>query len=243
MNNFRLYAGVWTFIYVCTLVLTVALLFWIGLPFSRPGHLGISFGALVLAETAVYGTALFGIFLKKQNGSLTIGYSAFVTVSTLYLIAAAVIVVLFSLVFDVPILSYALVHLIALAAAGVAMGMAAIAFRKSEQDDNVTAQTQLVQDMQHALRDAARQLRDEEEGELLRELERLEEKVRFSDPVSHKAMLDTDRRLVDEAERLAADFRRYAEQSERVEADLFGRRIRDLSDLLTDRNEKLIQRK
>lgn len=243
MNMSRIYAGVWTFIYVCALALTFTLLLWIGMPFSSPANLWISIWALVLAETAVYGTALFGISLQKRNGKLSAGYWAFVTVSTLYFIAAAVIVILFSLVFNAPVLSYVLVHLAVLAAAGIAAGLAAFAFHKSVKDDNGAAETQLVHNMQHAMRDAVRQLRGGEDDGLLRELERLEEKVRFSDPVSHPAMLDVDRRLVAEAERLADDICRYAEQPEEAEADSFSRRIRELSDLLTERNEKLIQRK
>jgi|GEM_PF-6271144 Protein involved in chromosome segregation, interacts with SMC proteins len=241
MNSFRLNEKAWTFIYACALVLTAVLLF--GINLLRPGHLWISLEALALAETAVYGTVMFGFFLQKRNGSLSIGYSAFVTVSALYLLAAAVIVVLFSLLFNVSTLSYFLIHIFVLAAAGIAAGLAAIVFRKSVQEDNAASQTELVQSMQNALRDALRQLRGGEEGELLRELERLEEKVRFSDPVSHPTMLDADRRLVIEAEQLAADIRYYTEQPERTENSSFGRRIRVLSDMLTDRNEKLIQLK
>ncbi|MCR8642945.1 hypothetical protein NV379_09760 [Paenibacillus sp. N1-5-1-14] len=244
MNKFRLNAGIWTFIYVCMLVLTIALLFLIGLPFSRPGHLWISLGALVLAETAVYSTALFGIATQKRGGSISIGLSAFVTVSTLYLIAVAVIVILFSLLFDISVLSYSLIHLIVIAIAGIAVGMASFAFHKSVQDDNATSQTQFVQSMLHVLRDSVRQLQGKEEGkQLFRELEQLEEKVRFSDPVSHTTMLEVEHHLLGEMEKLAADIREYMKQPIQEEIDSFDRRIRDLSIILTDRNEKLLQRK
>lgn len=243
MNSFRLYTGAWTIIYACALMLTVALLFWVDLPFLRPNHLWISLEALALAETAVYGTVIYGITQKERNGNLSIGYSTFVTVSMFYLVAVVIIIVLFSLLFDVSVRSYILIHIIAFAVAGVAAGLAALAAGKSVEDDDITVQTQHMQNMQYALRDAVRQLRGREEAELLRDLERLEEKVRFSDPVSHPTMLDDDHRLVTEAERLAADIRSYVELPERVETDSFSRRIRDLSDLLIDRNERLIQRK
>ncbi|MBB6672032.1 hypothetical protein [Cohnella nanjingensis] len=248
MSQPRSYFRIDTFIYVLALIVTVAAVFLTGLPVYRPGHFIFTVGSLLLAETAAYGYSRYMSSIKRSFGKTGPSYLGYGTVIVLYFIAVLGIIVLFSIMLDVSTGSYALIHLIALAIAGILGGFMAFSVKNAEeQEDEAAASVQWVSGMLQSLLSAKLHLNavsDASAVPLKRSVEELEEKVRYSDPVTHPSMRDTDQLLLQRVQLLADDIQllggglNVAEQSEPL-----ARRVGELSNQVTLRNQQLIQLK
>ncbi len=252
MDKQREYARIATFIYILTITLAVVLL--IGLPFARPSHAWISLGALLLAETAIYGLILHYLSNNNNLNGLIPGYLAFSAIAGIYLIVVIVFIVIFSLALDITTLSYGLLQFIALALAAIMASLAAIYFRHAEQqDDNSESLVQWVTEMRSTLLAIKQELEDwkhEERGALARGIEALDEKVRCSDPASHPSIALSEESLLYQVRQLGTEISglvKAVETDEDVErsekSERLGRQIREMTYLVTSRNQQLIQLK
>ncbi|MCD9024807.1 hypothetical protein [Cohnella silvisoli] len=248
MDKHRDNARLATVIYVLALLVTLAVVFLIGLPFARISHAWISLFALFIAETALYGLSLYYIPNRKHSDATIPGYLAFGTIAGLYLIVVIIFIIVFSLVLDLSTFNYGLLHFIALGVAGIMASMVAIYFRHADdQEVNSTAQVQWVSGMRSTLLSIKQELagwNHEERGGLAKGIAELEEKVRYSDPVSHPSLVGTEESLMQQVHELASGISSLVKETETTgETERVGRQIRETMNLLESRNQRLLQLK
>ncbi|WP_239615460.1 hypothetical protein [Cohnella mopanensis] len=247
MDKKRDFARIVTLIYVLAIFLTLAVIFLIGLPFSRTSHTWISLGGLILAETAIYGLALH--YSSNGKRSLIPGYLAYSVIAGLYLIAVIVFIIVFSLALDISTFSYGLLHFIGLALAAIMASLVTLYTRHAEQqDDEVSSSSiQWVPDARHTLLSIKQELEgwDDEAGSgLSKGIKELDEKIRYSDPTSHPTLTGEEEDILNGIQLLAGKVSKLV-QAEVMdgEAERLGREIRDISNGVTNRNQRLIQLK
>lgn len=241
------YARLITLIYALAVILTLAVVFFIGLQFTGPVHLWISLAALLIAETAVYGLNLYHIGNRNRPDGIVSGYLAYMTIAGLYLLAAAIAIVI-SLIFPLSAARYGLIHVILLAAAGILAGFVAIFSRNaSDQEQEMKEQVWWVQQMGIALLGIKQDLETwnhQEKERIKKGIEDLEEKVRYSDPVSQPEVASTEMYLLDQARSLASGVRGLANAPDAAaEAERIGAQIRDMANQIAVRNRQLLQAK
>ncbi|MCC3372647.1 hypothetical protein [Cohnella sp. REN36] len=248
MSQPRSYFRIDTFIYVLALIVTVAVLLLFGLPLFRPGHFAFSLGSLLIAETAAYFYSRYMSTLNRRFGKLVPGYLGYGTIVFLYFVASVVIILVFSVYLDVSTRSYALIHVIALALAGILAGFVAFSVNNAqEQEDEAAEAVQWVSGMLLSISSAKLHLNgvgDAAAAPLKRSVDELEEKVRYSDPVSHPSMRETDELLLQQVKLLSDDILLLgagfdvAEQSEPL-----ARRVGQLMNEVMLRNQQLVRLK
>jgi hypothetical protein len=249
MEKQRDYSKILMFIYALSVLLTLAVVLLIGLPYLRVGHAWISISALILAETVIYLLALHYVSNHKRSSGMIPGYLAFSAVASLYLIAILVFIVVFSLVLDVSTTNYGLLHIALLAVAGIMSGFFALYFRHAEHQENESrTQVQWIRGMQSAILTVKQELEgwsDEARGSLRKELEALEEKIRYSDPMSHPELLDMEKVLLGQVYELSSAVRQLAIGTMEVsgESERLSRQVREITNGLANRNQQLIQLK
>ncbi|CAH0122237.1 hypothetical protein PAE9249_04785 [Paenibacillus sp. CECT 9249] len=246
MNKDRSYLAIWNTVYILAAALTVAIVLWIGLPFGRIYNLMISIGALIVAESAIYGVILYSLLHSRRFQKQVPGFLGYGTVAVLYFLAAFVIVLLFSPFHSV--FSYFIIHAIAFMAAAILFGVVAVCVKYIErQEQDTKVQTQLIKEMQLTISAAKRNLEmcDVKQSDLLRKLvHQLEEKVKYSDPVTHASLFETDQLLLEQMRELEDRFRLLNEVEEPYEETAkLGRSIEHIEHLLEQRNRRLIQLK
>ncbi|BBI36754.1 hypothetical protein [Cohnella abietis] len=251
MDKQRDYARIVTFIYVLALLVTLAVVFLIGLPFARTSHTWISLGTLILAETFIYGIVVHYLSNGNRASRLIPGYLALGTIAGLYFIAVVIFIVVFSLAADVSTYSYSLLHVIALGVMGIAAGLVALYYRNAESDDEkIISQVQWVSAMRSELLSIKQQLegcKHEAEYGLVKKIAELDEKVRFSDPASHPSLVMTEQNLLQQARQLASEVSTFVKasdkDSEAQASEKLRDQIRDIRNVISTRNQQLIQLK
>lgn len=247
MDNQRGYARIITVIYFLAIILTVAIIFLIGLQFTRPSHLWISLFALFIAESAVYGLNMHRNSSQSHPDGLISGYMAYATVAGIYLIAVVAAIAL-SLIIVISTFSYALIHIILLSAGGIISGLIAMFSRNViEQEHKMPEQVIWVKHMGLTLLGIKQDLeswKHPESEQLKKGLEELEEKVRFSDPVSIPPLAAAEQQLLGLARNLANGVRNLAHASDvAVEVERIHAQMRDMASQMTIRNQQLLLHK
>ncbi|WP_256759579.1 hypothetical protein [Cohnella sp. WQ 127256] len=249
MEKQKDYSRIVMFIYILAILITLSVVFLMGLPFSQPSHTWISFGALMLAETAIYVLMTQYLSGGKKSRALIPGYLAFVAIAGLYLAVVIVIIIAMSLIYGATTFSYGLTHFIALALAGIMASLVTIYFRHAEQQDNDHSVTSLqwVPDMRGTLLSIKHDLEgwtNESSGGLTKGILELDEKVRYSDPSSHPTLTVTEENLLHEVRQLSSEISKLVSSPDaNVDNQRLLRQIREISNLVTSRNQQLIQLK
>lgn len=235
-------------VYGLVVLATVAILLLFRMPELRPGHFGITLAAFLVAETAAFLVTSASKRSREQFARKVPGYLALASVAWFYFIAVAAITLLFSVIGDVTVRSYALIHVIAAALAGIVAALAAVGSRGAqEQEEKIAAQTLLLQDMQRLLLSAEHELAGwshPERERLLAKVAELKEKIRFSDPVSHPSLEAEESRLLRSLEELAGQVRdcvRNPETESPIASIENG--LREIAASLELRNDRLIHLK
>lgn len=235
--------------YVLAIVLSAMLLFLIGLPFMGPGQLWISFLALVIGETAIFGLLMqrYGYADRKRPDVMLTGFLAHIAVAVVYLIAV-VILILLALMTAISVVSYLLLHIVLLMVAGIASGFIVLFaryVRKQEQDEKA----QWVKLMKIIMVEINQYLalwNGSDKEQLKTVFEELEEKVRYSDPVSTPELAPMEWDLLEQARQLAASVRSLTQTSDAAAASTasgIAAQMREMTSRLTLRNEQLLQAK
>lgn len=249
MNHKWSNARIIMFAYVLAIIITAALLFLIGLPFMGPGQLWISFVAVIVAETALFGLVMYryGYTDRKRPDIMLTGFLAHAAIAVAYLIAV-VILILLAMMTAISVVSYLLLHIILLAVAAIASGVIVLFaryVRKQEQD----AQAQWVKLMKIIMVEINQYLSlwDGSEKEQLKSaFDELEERVRYSDPISMPDLAPMEWDLLEQARQLAVSVRSLTNTSDdetMATATGIAAQMRDMTSRITLRNEQLLQAK
>lgn len=235
--------------YVLAIVLTTALLFLIGLPFMGLGQLWISFVALAVGETALFGLVMYryGYTDRKRPDIMLTGFLPYIAITIVYLITVTVLILL-AIMTAISVFSYLLLHIILLAAIGIASGFIAL-FARYVRNQEQDAQAQWVKLMRIIMVEIKQYLalwNGSEKDQLKSAFDELEEQVRYSDPVSIPDLAPMELDLLEQARQLAASVRNLTHTSDdAAEATAAGlvAQIREMTSRVTLRNEQLLQAK
>jgi len=248
MENKFGYVRIVTFIYVLALLVTIAVMLLMGVSFAKAGHTWISFGALFLAETFIYGVAVGYVANSPFTRKIFPGYLGLGTIAGLYLIVVIVLILVFSWILDVSTYSYALLHFIAMGIAAILAGLMMIYIRNAGlQDISMELEVPWVTDMCSVLLLINQELdgwNNEAKSSVLQAFKELDEKVRFSDPLSHPKLAGTEKSLLAQAYQLSTEIREWVEAGDAEgQAEKIMKQIRGITNQVTIRNQQLIQLK
>lgn len=245
MNGFRSDVRIMTIIYALAVVLTVAIGVLIGLSFDQLDLMWISLIALLIAETAVYELSVR--IARSRSEGLMSGYMSYVAVAGVYL-AAVVAAIVVSFIWSLAFWTYGLIHLVMLAAALIGAGFIALfAGYAIEQEQETSEQLKWIKQMGVHLTRIEHDLKMWEhpaKGPLHQELEALQEKVRYSDPVSRPELVGTEFAMLEQLQILAGDVRSLVQMTgDETAANHIGVQIRKLANSVELRNQQLLQLK
>ncbi|RKP51376.1 hypothetical protein D7Z26_16390 [Cohnella endophytica] len=139
MSDQRLYARIFTGIYALAIVVTMALVLLVGLPFARAGHTWLSLGALIFAESILYGATLQYISNSSRSRSMIPGYFGLITVGGIYFLVVVAWILLFSVGLNVSTLCYGFIHLVTLGIFGIVLGLMMLYFRNAEKQEDYSS--------------------------------------------------------------------------------------------------------
>lgn len=247
MDNQRGYARSLTVVYISAVVLTIAVILLADLPFLNPEQAWITLGVLILAEFVLYSLILHYIAQQSRSNKLMSGFMAYASIAGLYFLAVVIAIVV-TLAFGLSTSKYILIHVILLAAAAILSGGVMLFSRNvSEQEREIEEQAGWINQMMLHLREIKQDLEswNHPVKDLLKKgLEDLEEKVRYSDPVTHPGLAAAERELLDLIRQLAGRVRGLAQLPDAAEeAEGIGSQIRETSSKLAKRNQWLLQNK
>lgn len=195
MGNIRLNLKISTVLYGLSLALTALLMLWTRGLFPS-GHWLVSLLFLIAGETGIYFTALYYSMNKKKALKQLPSQSVFATVSILYFIAVVGLVLVVSLLFRASTTHYVYSHLAVLLLAAIVFTLG-YWFSKyaGQQEEQASSERRVLQRMDIKLAVLKQQLARgtaEEAALLAKEIGRLQEKVKYSDPVVSEELYNTD---------------------------------------------------
>lgn len=244
MKRDRQYSGISAIIFLILAIVTVTLFFIFSEPGIRDLSWWLSLGTLVLAEGLSY--MYFARFLKggHEFKAAVPMYLAVGTVLILYDIAVLLHIVLFWMMMKVSAGAYLAIHLLTLAAAliiALFLGMAKMFIRRQETDEQGRLQSmKRLQLVVQAARMELEAWQHEERGMMTELLRKLEEQVKYSDPVSLPAMVLEEAQLMDKADRLETGVRSAVRDEHTLYSpEELRSMIQDLSKAIRLRNEQL----
>ncbi|WP_276356149.1 hypothetical protein [Cohnella caldifontis] len=245
MENSR--TRVTTIIFALALVLTVAALLLFDLPSFRPYHFGVTLASLFIAETAVYAAALYIQYAGSRFNRMVPGFAAYVAIAGLYFAAVLAIIVVCSAILNVSAKTYALIHLIAFVAGLILAAVVHLFLKDAEgEESDVKNQVNWNKDLLVTLTMMKQRLAENPEsfGDLIREIGELEEKVRYSDPISPPALWDLDFQLSEQVAALADRIGKIDESSSpQADTEEAMRSVKGLIGQLEIRNRRVLQHK
>ncbi|MGZ9585818.1 hypothetical protein [Paenibacillus marinisediminis] len=244
MNRFR-HSGLVTALFAFVLLITLSLFLALGLPTLFQPHWWISLASLLLVELTAYIYSMFWARNNNQVNQQVPGYLAIGTVIGLYAAVVIANILLFWLVWETPIIVYLTIQIItaALAAIGVII---AIMTRNyiNDQDTEVKNQTELMQQIELIVSSVAYELSELNHTELAdikRKVIRLEEQVKYSDPVSHPSIVPLEESMLwqaTELQRCVLNIRNNNQGD--YQTELPYRLIQDILSDLNKRNQQLL---
>ncbi|MEQ7052826.1 hypothetical protein ABN764_19470 [Paenibacillaceae sp. P-4] len=211
---------------------------------SRGFSWWLSFGSLMMAGLISYLFCMsMLVHLSKHKDevpmNLSMGAIAFI-----YNIVVLVHIVLFWLVLDIPEKLYMWIHIITFAVAfilALLIGLTRISVGRLQQDES--NRMQFKKRLQLSLHGARLELESWENPErdmLLEQVNKLEEQVKYSDPISVPTMVLEEGQIMDQAARLEEGVRSMVRDRNTVySADELRDMIRQLSNGMKLRNEQL----
>jgi len=223
---------------------TVGLFFGLSEEASRGFSWWLSFGSLMMAGVISYLFCMsMLVHLSKHKDevpmNLSMGAIAFI-----YNIAVLVHIVLFWLVLDVSEKLYMWIHIITFALAfilALLIGLTRLSVGRLQKDES--NRMQFKKRLQLVLHGARLELEGWEHAErdvLLEQMGKLEEQVKYSDPLSVPAMVLEEGQIMDQAARLEEGVRSMVRDRNTVySADELRDMIRQLSNGMKLRNEQL----
>lgn len=223
---------------------TVGLFFGLSDVESRGFSWWLSFGSLMMAGLISYLFCMsMLVHLSKHKDevpmNLSMGAIAFI-----YNIVVLVHIVLFWLVLDIPEKLYMWIHIITFAVAfilALLIGLTRISVGRLQQDES--NRMQFKKRLQLSLHGARLELESWENAErdmLLEQVNKLEEQVKYSDPISVPAMVLEEGQIMDQATRLEEGVRSMVRDRNTVySADELRDMVRQLSNGMKLRNEQL----
>ncbi|WP_195575892.1 hypothetical protein [Paenibacillus sp. 1001270B_150601_E10] len=205
MGNIRLNLKISTVLYGLSLALTVLIMLWTRGLFPS-GHWLVSLLFLIAGETGIYFTALYYSMNKKKALKQLPSQSVFVTVSILYFIAVVGLVLVVSLLFRASTTHYVYSHLAVLLLAAIVLTLG-YWFSKyaGQQEEQASSERRVLQRMDIKLAVLKQQLARgtaEEAALLAKEIGRLQEKVKYSDPVVSEELYNTDYLIMEKLQEL-----------------------------------------
>lgn len=244
MTSNRFAINISTVLYVAALAAVSAIFFSLFSIFNI--SFWISLFVSCIALTAIWGYAVYIIRNLDQVKRFVPGYTAIGTVLVVYF-AAVIIYSLFTNVAHVALRGYLLVHVLTMVSAIILVGLIMIWLRSVE-DRELDTQSQVVhlQQIEMALQELERKLGLlEVEGmeEVRRQVAALIENVRYSDPVTPKAIMYTDHQLLADIQLLSQQMHDEHDKGQPLEANWINQRIADLQNRLSARNQQVLMAK
>lgn len=241
MTSNRFAINISTVLYVAALAAVSAIFFSLFSIFNI--SFWISLFVSCIALTAIWGYAVYIIRNLDQVKRFVPGYTAIGTVLVVYF-AAVIIYSLFTNVAHVALRGYLLVHVLTMVSAIILVGLIMIWLRSVE-DRELDTQSQVVhlQQIEMALQELERKLGSLEVTgieEVRRQVAELIENVRYSDPVTPKAVMYTDHQLLADIQLLSQQMH---DKGQPLEANWISQRIADLQNRLSARNQQVLMAK
>lgn len=194
MEKSRSYAGLITGIYLAVLAGTLISFFTLG-P-SEPMRFMVSLLAICLAETVIYGYTLMWLHSASGAGRTSPVWISGAIFVALYASIVLALAIVLDWILELYLLWYAGVQLIVLLAAAAVLaaigvhGLNAASGERKARDGARHLRTHR-QELQE-IRGIARSWKHPEAGRLAAMLEQLDEKIRYSDPVSRPGLSATE---------------------------------------------------
>ncbi|MBN3524074.1 hypothetical protein [Paenibacillus apiarius] len=238
------YNWITTAIFLTILTVTVALFFTFSEIDTRDLSWWLSLGSLVLAELLSY---LFSFKLLKGGPEFKAAVPAYLSLGTVlffYDLAVLIHIVLFWIILDVSAQAYLWIQLLTFAVAlviALLLGLSKVFVGRLVTDERMRLQS--MKQLQLVVHGARLELEGWEHAEretMLELLRKLEEQVKYSDPVSLPAMVLEEAQLMEKANRLEAGVRSAVRERHTLySAEELRGMIQDLSNAIRLRNEQL----
>ncbi|NOJ69926.1 hypothetical protein [Paenibacillus alvei] len=233
-----------TAIFFILAAVTAGLFFGLSEADSRGFSWWLSLGSLMLAGLICYLFCMNVLFhLSKHKDEVPLNLSI-MAIAFMYNIAVLIHIVLFWLVMDVPEKMYMWIHIITFAAAfilALLIGLTRVSVGRLQREESyrVQAMKRLLLVVQGA-RLELEGWKDAERDGLVELMRKLEEQVKYSDPMSVPAMVLEEGQLMEQADRLEAGVQSVVRERNTVySADELRDMIRKLSNGIKLRNEQL----
>lgn len=194
MEKSRSYAGLITGIYIAVLAGTVISFFTLGL--SEPMRFMVSLLAVCIAETVVYGYALMWLRSARKASRTSPVWISGAIFLALYVASVLALAIMLDWILELYLLWYAGIQLVVLLAAATVLaavgvhGLNAASGERKAQDGARQLRAHL-QELQE-IKGVARSWKHPEAGRLAALLEELDERIRYSDPVSKPGISATE---------------------------------------------------
>lgn len=244
MRQLTSYKGITTAIFAIILIVTLSLFFSFSETDTRDASWWLSLSALVLAEVISYGFVFHMIESGHEFKASVPAYMSLAAVITIYDAAVLLHIVLFWLIFDIPFKIYLFIHILTLAAmliVGLLLGMAKIFIRSQEADEQIRIQS--MKQLYIILHGARMELDSCQHADCdtLRELLcSLEEQLKYSDPISHPALVLEEAELMEKVRQLDSGVRSFVRERPTLHSsDELRQLMLDIAKILRLRNERM----
>ncbi|WP_040952615.1 hypothetical protein [Gorillibacterium massiliense] len=244
MNISRITATAVNLLFTTVIVLTAGIFIGTSWGYLPSRYWWISLVLLFAAEVLAYGSILFVIRSSRRAKGAVPAAVPYITISVLYAAAVLFHIVVFWLIIHVPFRTYMIIHFVTVAAAVAALAVTAIQHRYvKEQQDEQEARTDLFKQTQGKLQNALYLLQARSlpgEAGLKSKLAQLQDKARYSDPVSHPSLVAIEESLFWQSNELEKWIRSSAAGSTEAKEELPLQLIADMDVELEKRNRQLI---
>jgi len=245
VNTLRNDVRIMTIVYALAVILTFAIWILLGLSFDQLDAKWISLLAMLIAETAIYELGVR--YVRSQEDAHMARYRSYMAVAVAYfvLVVAAIVV---SFIFPLALWAYGLMHMILLAVQLMTAGLIALRVEQArEQERQLSERMQWVRQMGLEMVQIARELEQwnhPARDRLNRELASLQEKVRFSDPVSRPELAEEEFTILQQLQSLAGDVRRLVQLTgNEGDVDQIRKQLEKLANAIDRRNQQLLRLK
>ncbi|MRN56249.1 hypothetical protein [Paenibacillus monticola] len=195
MNNRKTYVSLITVIYAAVIIVTVFSFFGLGFSESLLRFV-ISLAAVLFAESVVYGYSIFWqrVTVRISQTSPVMISGAFITVS--YVVAVLVSAIVFDWLLEIPPLWYAALQLLIVVVGAASLAATGLyGWNAGAQEKKARESTRGLRQHQQALAEIcimARSWKHSENKQLVELIDSLEEKFKYSDPVSNSSLFATE---------------------------------------------------
>jgi hypothetical protein len=208
---------------------------------EKPGLWLVTLGPLLLVEVAIYNYCRNWIRKRSSVARNIPGTIALGVIIGMYAVAVLIIFVLFVQLIPVSLTVYVMLQLVAAAAGAVLYGLVwGFNLYVEKQEKDVNSRTYAFKQIQHNLAALKQELTNESQEAtqaLVNELRALEEKMRYSDPLSHPSLRILEDNLQWQVDELVKCIQGRGESPGNIELSYM--LMQDISKDLSERNGKL----